>query len=338
MNSNKRARLSFYKFFVASSFAWLISCGVEIGNPTKPAPNLTAEEQETLALVSAEQLEEAVAASSENHGGGLDDGMGLLPLANRRCSVQSDGSVLLSSENSANSSLDLPRKNPSRRVASTTQVTTSATLKTSDSGLACRAGGRLPSFDWSSLSLFESEVQSTRRSDRSLSALPSSNLLETVVVNAEGTRQVTWRRDTVTEEAVTLSKTINFQSTVNRTSIKNSVESRYVSKVETTEAIVVKQGWTGLRLNSFEILSGSVMSDYKDAQKLVVTYTNIEFIKGSSCYPQSGTLAAAIYPQDELNNPVLSYSIVFDAGEASLVFNDGSSKALDLADCAIGSN
>jgi len=330
---------NFRSTLVSGVLFLFVSCGVEVGNPTKPIAAPSADDQEALALVSSEQLEETVAASSESQGSSSNflalTRINALPLLSNSCTVGSDGTVTYQRDTSDSSTVDLPKNNAKKRVeASSTRVST-ALLKSSDSGLSCGPAGRFPSFDWQNLSLFQSEISSKRVTEKTIKLLPDDVLDQSVHVEAEGSRQVTWRRVSYASDSVSFTKTMSFRTALNRTTTKAGVASTYSSTVESIKDLVVNQSNAALKVQSFMIESGSVMSDYKSDQKLILTYDRLEFIKGTSCYPQSGKLSAAIYANADLVNPTLSYDIVFDQGEASLIFSDGTVKELLLTDCDI---
>lgn len=309
------------------------ACGVEVGNPTKPGPAPSADDQNQLALVVTDQLEETVAVAADGHG---SDDASLRLLASRSCEVAADGSVIYKNDRDETGSRDTPLLNPRTRVAISTTKSSTATLRATGSGLGCRIGGRIPSVDWQSLSIVQSEISSKRATEKTLSSLPDGGLKETIQVSAEGSRQVTWRRESIDGSDVSLSRNINFHTALTRSSSLQT--SSYNTTVETMDPLLVKQDNQGLTVKKLIFESGSILSDYKDGQKLLLSYNNLEFNKGSSCYPESGSIAAAVYSASDLKVPLISFSLVFQSGELSMVFTDGSSRAIELADCSLGSN
>ncbi len=130
---------------------FLASCGVEVGNPTKPSPAPSLVDQDLLAMVSSEQLQETVVASAE---GDDFDEESLALVVERSCEVTANGTVNYRAEKTRDSSIDLPLKNPRKRIALSTTKSNVVSLKSETPGLSCRAGGRLPNIDWKVVALF----------------------------------------------------------------------------------------------------------------------------------------------------------------------------------------
>ncbi len=316
-----------------------ISCGVEVGNPTRPIAAPSESDQEILALVSEEQLEEAMGAASENQSaiGNIND-TALSLLASRSCEVSTDGAVIYTVDKEDTGVIDLPLKKPTTRVNHAGNHHVESILKNNPgaSGLACRAGGHLPAIDWTVLTGFQAEVAMTRTADRTFTDLSSATLKSSVHVTAKGNRQVVWDRLSLAGNEINLQKTIHFETNLKRISTKEG--GTYEGTVKTAAELVIQQSMDGPEIKSFRIVSGSVLSDYKVDQKLKLTYSNLEFIKGGSCYPQSGSIDAAVFVSADLDNPSLTYKVIFDGGEAALVFEDGTQKPLLLSDCTIKGN
>jgi len=306
------------------------SCGVEVGNPTKPVATPTADEQKTLALVSTEQLEETLFASSETQN--IDQTLRLLA---RSCSTQSDGSVLVESDLTETSNRNLPLARPNRNIAVETSRTITTKSTSESSGLGCGPQERFATFNWNVLTGYQAEKTSTRSTQKTIKDIATGTTRETVAVSAEGNRSVGWTRLSYDGSVLAVNKSVRFESTLQRNTTRDGTLSEYKSKVATLANLSINQNSQNGKVKHFTIESGKVVSNFQNSQKLVLEYKNLTFVNSISCYPQSGKISATIYQDESLTLPVYTYDINFDSGDASMIFTDGTAVELDLVDCSL---
>ncbi len=324
--------ISSRSILISLSCVIFLACGVEVGNPTKPSPSVTpsTEVQEDLALASSDLLDESLSAAVD----GLSASGNSLSLLARSCTVGADGKVTVLAESSLDQSQSLPKSSPTRSIVSSSQFSSTSVLSSSDAGLSCGPAGLFPSYDWSSLKTFKAEKTTTRESSKTITKL-SDNSVYTIRAKAIGTRSIDWSLVSKTDEVLSLSKTLSFTSTIERTKVKSGEESSSEISVKTKEALVINQTSKAAQLESFVIQSGSVHSTLANGENLVVSYDKTSFGSGETCYPESGSLQAQVYSDDAMSQLSYSYVIRFDKGSATLVFADGTSKELDLVDCSL---
>lgn len=299
-----------------------ISCGVEVGNPTKPvAPS--AEEQEALALATTQQYEETVDASSENYDSS-ESTLRLLPLGT--CVPNGDGSVNLSFDRTIDLTAQYPRRAPVRSIQRQSTKTIAAKLSSPNELLTCLPSGRAPLLNWITLSELKIETTANRSESRIDTDLSTNQTISSLSYTAESTRTISWKRKSYEDRVLTAEKTLTFDSTLS--SGEKSVG------IKTQDALVIEQSNTRGAVTSFVIHGGSVLSNYKEGQKLLLRYQDLTFSSSGSCHPASGTITASIHAEADLQTALVSFQMVFADGEAHLTFADGSTRELPLADCS----
>lgn len=306
-----------------------VSCGLEVGNPTKPVIP-TTEDQKTLAEVVTDQLEETLFASSS----GQNTDSQTLNLAARKCEVVEPGTVQITIDNNSTQTNQLPVKAPKRSVVANTTAHALNTFKTTVKGLGCGPAGLYPSFNYKVLTQYTVERSSNRETSKVFTDIATGALNETITVKAEALRKESWLRVSYDAAAVVLRQIVNFETNLQRTSVKGEVVTPYVSHIQTKQPLSILQtNLTGGK-KSYVIESGKVVSNFQTSQKLLIEYENVSYKDKVSCTPQSGIIRGKVFLDEALTQLNFSFDVIFLDGSSYIQYSDGSIQELDLVTCS----
>lgn len=307
-----------------------LSCGVEVGNPTKPLTAATppAADQAALALSVADQYQESVASNVENDDGSED---ALVLTDSQTCSPGSDGTVNLSSEKSKAHSSNFPRNNPKRTISVNGTIQTHSTLSSESGPVQCNAAGTAATVDLASLKSFKVSSQVTRDFTRSDSEVATGTVLKSSKDHIESTRVRSSKILSFQDKIFEIEKTIDFHSSVTHDSA-NAVTSG------TKTPLVIHLKRSRGELQNYTISSGSVNSAMADGRQLLLTYNKLAMQVGSQCHPIDGSIQAEVFATTADTVAAYSFQIIFTADESHLLFPDGSTQDLPVGDCSFSGN
>lgn len=320
------------QFSISSILVLGGGCGVDVGNPNKPVytPLPSIAEQEQLALISTDYLEETFLASGDDLSSITGE---TVTFTDRKCTIIDTFNVSTEGDISENTTSAFPEDAPVYSIAIKSTKLVENSFSTDDQGLSCGPQGLVATFNWTKLNGYTMNRKIERTTERTTTEISTSAITEHLTTKASGTRLVTFSKVLNDAEGLVLNKTVKFNSNIVRKKEVGAAVTESSNDVGTLKELTIVETRKSSGLKSHTIQSGSVSSNYENSQYMVLEYDNLHFKNSASCRPNSGAIHAQIYSDVNKTSLVYQYSIDFVDGKATLSFDEATKRTLRITEC-----
>jgi hypothetical protein len=352
-------------FVSFTMLTWLLlSCGVEVGNPSEPTPTQpkdsyqpalpgsstvpidnidTVEPVEPVKFnvrsLVENQYDEAITAALdfafENTGGAAL----VAKNESRTCGQQEDGSLVLNHQETNSGTRASGQGDDPTLVTESFSRVFASRMQSPDMALACNSAQTKPRLDWSALNNLITDGNLERTNSRVVVRNPSGEFVRESSVRSSGSHQSMVNRvNFEASEGLKLGRTLTFTTDMEiRTRSATSPASILNTNIATlAEApLVVNESYNAeLKLKSIRIVSGSVSSvKADDGLTVIMHYENVVMDVAGTCRPLSGKITGEIQSRSNPGAVQETFSIAFAKNENIILYADGTGSRLEFEPC-----
>jgi hypothetical protein len=352
--------------FVALFSTVLVSCGVEVGNPTEPTPTQPkesdgrpmvpgmpnvpiesiepAEPVESLRIharyLVENQYDEALTAALDF---AFDNNSASLIASNesRVCGVQEDGSLVLNHQETSSATRTSGQASSATQVTESLSRVFSSRMQSPGVTLACNSALTKPNIDWNTT--FDVMIDGTleRTNSRLIVMDPSQTFVRESSVKSSGSHQSTVKNMKMDPSAgLLLQRSLTFGTDMelsNRTGQAAATQMRTRIETQADAPLSIEESYNSeSKLKSLKIASGVVTSRKEDDGLMVVMrYSNVVMNADGGCRPTSGTIMGEVYAPNDLTKARETFSIAFTEKHNLIVYADGTGSKLEFEPCRI---
>lgn len=352
--------------FMALLSTVLVSCGVEVGNPTEPTPTQPkesdgrpmvpgmpnipiesiqpAEPVESLRInaryLVENQYDEALTTALEF---AFDNSSASLIASNesRVCGAQDDGSLVLNHQETSSATRTSGSASNATQVTESLSRVFASRMQSPGMTLACNSALTKPNIDWSKTQDVMIDGTLERTNSRLIVMDPSQTFVRESSVKSSGSHQSTIKNMKVDPASgLQLQRSLTFGSDMeitNRTAQAAATQMRTRIETQADAPLTIEESYNAeSKLKSLKIASGVVTSRKEDDGLMVIMrYSNVVMNADGSCRPTSGTIMGEIYAPNDPTTARETFSIAFTEKQNLIVYADGTGSKLEFEPCRL---
>ncbi len=346
--------------------AILVSCGVEVGNPSEPTPTQPKENDgrpmvpgmPTVPIESVEpvepvetvkidvrymvesQYDEAITAALDF---AFDDTSVSLVAGNesRTCGVQPDGSLILNHQETNSATRNSGQAPTATLVTESFSRVFASRMQSPGLTLACNSSMTKPNMDWTRTSDVMVDGTLERTNSRLIVMDPSQQFVRESSVKASGVHQSAVKKMKYDATAgLQLQRSLMFGTDMEINNRSGQAPATLLrSRIETLAdaPMAIEEAYNSeSKLKSLKIISGAVSARKADDGLLVIMrYSNVVLDAQGTCRPTSGTILGEVYSPADPTKVYETFSIAFTDNQNLIVYADGTGSKLEFEPCRI---